>query len=393
MIMLGVLFPEEREKSIIENSKAGVSNAGNSFQWKVLRGLEQNLGKIPTIINVLPVGTWPKHYKVLNLQDQKWFYHGVQCYEVGCINLPLMKQIIRTQRIKKLLKENPDEEILLCTAYLPFLNAVGTLPKSCKVTAIITDIPEYYDMHRVSFIRGLLRKMNNKLVYRYMKRVDRFVLLTEQMKEPLCVGERPYIVMEGICDSQPAECGENDNDHLSILYAGRLNYRYGLGTLLDAFEQIQNDKLELWLCGSGEMEEEIKERAKKDSRIHFWGYLPHSEAVELQKKASILINPRTNEGEYTKYSFPSKTMEYMMSGKPTIMYKLDGVPDEYDQYLFYVQGDSVEALKETMESVCAMNQEERTGIAQSAQKFVAEQKNSTVQARRILELIREDKKC
>ena len=53
----------------------------------------------------------------------------------------------------------------------------------------------------------------------------------------------------------------------------------------------------MWLCGSGEMEEEIRAYAAQDSRIRFFGFLPHEEAVQLQKKATVLVNPRTNQGE------------------------------------------------------------------------------------------------
>ena len=38
------------------------------------------------------------------------------------------------------------------------------------------------------------------------------------------------------------------------------------------------------------------------------------------------VNPRQNNEEFTKYSFPSKTMEYLASGVPVVAYKLDGIP-------------------------------------------------------------------
>ncbi len=94
----------------------------------------------------------------------------------------------------------------------------------------------------------------------------------------------------------------------SVLYTGRLNRRYGLELLLQAVKEWQDTDVELWLCGSGEMEEEIRSYAAQDPRIRFFGFLPHEETVRLQRQATVLVNPRTNQGEYTKYSFPSKTM-------------------------------------------------------------------------------------
>ena len=64
----------------------------------------------------------------------------------------------------------------------------------------------------------------------------------------------------------------------------------------------------------------------------------------MQQQATLLVNPRKGHEEYTKYSFPSKTMEYMASGTPTIMYKLPGLPIEYEEYLVLLPDNSQETL-------------------------------------------------
>ena len=109
---------------------------------------------------------------------------------------------------------------------------------------------------------------------------------------------------------------------------------------------------------------------------------------KLQQKATVLINPRNNDGEYTKYSFPSKTMEYMLSGKPVIMYKLDGVPDEYDSYLYYIGGNTADDIKKTILEVLNKSEKELESFGQKAAEFVSENKNSVVQAKRILTLLK-----
>lgn len=391
MIFLGTLFQEEREREIIANSKAGVSNAANSFQWKMIQGLRENTKEPLIIINVLPVGTWPKHYKVCCLHDQTWEYEGEVCHEVGGPNLPIIKQLVRTVKVCKLLKQyRTENEIIAFTAYLPFLCACSGLESNRKVTAVITDIPEFYDMHRVSPLRKLLRKLHNKIVYHYMARVDRFVLLTEQMKEPLHVGDRPFMVMEGICDVPATVPAEENDAHFILLYTGRLNRRYGIGELLDAVEGLDDPELELWICGSGEMEQEIQTRSSKDPRIRFFGFVSHDESLLLQQRASVLVNPRTNEGEYTKYSFPSKTMEYMAAGKPVMMYRLDGIPAGYDPYLFYIPEENTESIRQTILRIKNMTPEERNLAAEKAREFVLSQKNKTVQMCRVLRFFKNE---
>lgn len=100
------------------------------------------------------------------------------------------------------------------------------------------------------------------------------------------------------------------------------------------------------------------------------------------------MNPRRNNEEFTKYSFPSKDIEYLSSGAPVAAYKLDGIPDEYDEYMIYVDGDGTEALRHQLQRVCAMSDEERRQAGMKGRRFVTERKNPAAQAGRILELFR-----
>ncbi len=385
MIILGTLFPENREKEIISASKKGVSNAGNSFQWNMIKGITDCSDESVTVINALPVGTWPRNYRRLLLGSGNWEYGGVAGHEVGCVNLPVIKQIQRMLKIRALLrKHDAEENILIFTAYLPALWAVNGIEKNKQVTAVITDIPEFYDMHAVSRFRSLLRKLHCRLVYRFMVRVDRFVLLTEQMKEPLRVGDRPYMVMEGICGDMDNNESAAEGETFSLLYTGRLNRRYGLGLLLEAMRQLEDPDIELWLCGSGEMEQEIRQYAKHDPRVRFFGFMPHEETLRMQKRASVLVNPRTSEGEYTKYSFPSKTMEYMAAGRPVMMFRLAGVPSEYDEFLTYIPEESAAAISDTIHRLKSMSAAELTRIGEKGRSFVLTYKSRQNQMRRVM---------
>ena len=391
MIILGPLFPEEREQEIISASKRGISNAANNFQWNLIKGIQANTDEPLIVINALPVGIWPKNFKIFHLKDTDWSCWNIVGHEVGCWNIPLVKQFIRMRKVRAWLKKYPCEsEILILTAYLPFLWAVNKLNPEYKVTAVITDIPEFYDMHQVSVFRKLLRRIHCKIVYHFMARVDRFILLTEQMAVPLHVGNRPCLVIEGMCAAAGAEVSAPNQPPFSLLYTGRLNRRYGLKYLLDAMENIDDSDIELWLCGSGEMEEEIKIRAKEDTRIKFFGFLPRDRVLNLQRHATVLVNPRTNEGEYTKYSFPSKTMEYMASGRPVMMFKLDGIPEEYDEYLTYISNESVASVCKTIYFLKSLEPCKLDELGAKGRDFVLRNKKREAQMKKVLDFINEE---
>ena len=390
MIFMGPLYQPELEKELMKEIPEGrLSNAANQYQADLLSGLAgavQNL----KIINVLPVGTWPKHYRSPLLRDRQWQFAGEKCFEVGCINLPVLKQWIRAKRISSFLKKrcNGETEVIIYSVYLPFLNAVQELPADVKVTLIVTDLPEYYDLGQTSFVKRILRKVNNHFIYKKLARVDRYVLLTEKMKERLPVGDKPYKIVEGIWNQKTCRQAElkESSERKVVFYAGTLHRQFGIMTLLEVFKCLEDDA-ELWICGAGDCEEEVKAEAEKDGRIRFFGYISSDEVEKLRSQATVLVNPRPNEGEYTKYSFPSKTMGYMASGKPVVMSKLDGIPDEYDEFLLYPRDDSIEAWTEVLEKVLSMSVEERTVIGEKGQRFVLENKNAVTQVRKILEMI------
>ncbi len=384
MIFLGCLFDRKNEEYYLKKSPRGLSNAAGAFQWACIDGFILNGEKLK-IVNVLPVGTYPKAYKDLILKDRIWEYNGEKHYEVGSINLPFFKQAQRARKIKKFLKNQSDKNIVIYSAYAPFLKAVYKLKKDYIVTLIVTDIPEYYDLQKTSFLRRFLRKLNNKKVYKYLKRIDKFVLLTEQMKDALSVNDRPYTVVEGIYSSNNEVSAEKSNKK-AILYTGTLMKKFGISNLLTAFDGIDGDDIELWICGSGEAEEEIKKLAKVDARIKFLGFVKREEALKLQKQATILVNPRQDKGVYTKYSFPSKTMEYLASGTPLVAYKLAGTPDEYDKHIFYVNGDTANDLKDTLVKVLTKSDAERTEFGQNAREFILNNKNAKTQTKKIIEL-------
>lgn len=387
MIFMGPMYRREQENEIQNNIRSGGSNAGTLFQWSLLDGLRENLGEGIGVINALPVGTWPKFYSRLLLPDEKWALDGTDCRQIGCVNLPFVKQLGRFRRVRKLILPLREEEVLLCTPYMPFLWALEKLHPSNRLTLLVTDLPEYADMHRVGSIQKWLRKIHNRMIYRHLKRVDRFILLTGQMAGPLGVGDRPCLVMEGIYGSvaqpQPAERSR------AILYSGRLNARYGLKDLLMAFAQLQDDSAELWICGNGEMEQQIRAAARRDERIRFFGFLPRQEVLALQSRASVLVNPRQNSGDYTKYSFPSKTMEYLASGNPVLMHRLDGIPAEYDAFLHYIPGSTPADLKTAIEEILNTDPELLRRQGREARRFILEQKSARVQTRRILQWMRE----
>lgn len=389
---LGPLYPEEKEQTALNIAKGTLNAAPNNFQLSLLKGFRENGIESLKIINVLPVGIWPSRCRSLVLRNEQWKFEKYECSEIGSLNLPLVKQWQRERRVRRTLRREvrAGDIILIYSAYLPFLRAVRRFPESVHICVIITDLPEFYDVGKTSFFRKKLRQMNSRLCYNALQRADSFVLLTEAMKEPLHVGNRPYVVVEGIAPAKTNTDVPYEAKHTNakvIFYSGTLCYQYGIRTLLDAFSMIADPDTELWICGSGEAENEIYERSKRDQRIRFFGFCSKNEVEQLRSQASLLINPRTAEGEYTKFSFPSKTMEYLASGIPVVMYKLPGIPDEYDPFLIYIRWNTAEDMKKVLADTLALPDSDRKEIGCKAREFVNTNKTPACQSQKIYQFL------
>lgn len=398
ILFVGFLYDKNIESELIENSKAGLQGAANTFQWGLVEGLEKCLHKHIDLCTTLPVGTYPRHYNKLFIRRRKWdFRKDSSTFEIGYINITFLKQFIRFKESIKIMEswiQDKDGEkiIILYSLYTPFLKALKQMKNKhnakIHVCLIVPDLPLHYGIQSpLASFHGILERIDGRQKINHLDWVDSFVILTQHMKGPLKIGQRPYIVIEGIVSSNPYYVQDfNYGDKKVILYAGTLQYKFGIDKLLRAFELLSYPNYELWICGSGEAEKEIINRCKSDSRIKFMGYVSKMEIYELQQNSNVLINPRTNDEEFTKYSFPSKTMEYMLSGKPVLMYKLDGVPDEYDQYLYYIKGSEPQDMADRIMEICEKPRSELDDFGQKARNFVLDNKSNEVQAKKIIDM-------
>ena len=250
--------------------------------------------------------------------------------------------------IKKLvLKENKKYDLIIAySAHEPFLEAAVYAKKlfpNSKICFVVPDLPQYMnlDANRPKMY-DFLKRIDIKRMNRLINDVDSFVILTEPMKDMLQVGSRPYIVVEGIIDSLPkaySEINQATSDIKTVVYTGKMNMAFGIKELVDSFMEIEGENYRLVLCGDGDAKEYVLQKAKEDKRIDYRGQVSPDEAKKVVENASVLVNPRPNDSEYTKYSFPSKNIEYLMSGKPVVAYMLDGMPYVYSDFIYPVNNE------------------------------------------------------
>ena len=401
MLFLGKLFPREREQEIKGKMKTGLQDAANALQWNLIDGMEENdIGRIK-VINYLPIDAYPNGYTdkfIEGFTFQHTDKYRADDINVHCCNIFGIKRFINIFYFKKYVKKwartpSDGKKVLFSytanSMFLTLARLAKSIDSSIEVACLIADIPEYSTTNTLTGFKKIYHDYEVKKCKTLYGVVDKYVLLTKHMAERLGI-KAPFIVMEGIATKPEEIMSDEATEKFGryILYTGLLNKKFGITTLLDAFCQMSDKSVKLILCGSGDAEDYIREKQAENPNIIFKGRVDRSEALALQKNATILVNPRQNNEDFTKFSFPSKNIEYLSSGVPTVAYKLDGIPDEYDDYIAYPEDNSPETLCRVLTSLMDMSDDERREIGARARAFVSESKNKTSQTKRIIDFLR-----
>lgn len=216
-----------------------------------------------------------------------------------------------------------------------------------------------------------------------------YVFLTESMNLVVNKKKKPYIIIEGVVDvrSRVGEKSTKKDNPKVVMYAGSLYERYGLKLLVNSFISLSPDNAKLVIYGSGPYEDTLK--SFSTNMIEYRGLRPTEEIVEAEHRATILVNPRPTNEEFTKYSFPSKNMEYMVSGTPLLTTKLPGIPADYYPYIYMFDEETVEGFSLKLSEILSLSEEQLNEKGMDAREFVLNNKNNHVQTNRILNLLQQ----
>jgi len=80
-------------------------------------------------------------------------------------------------------------------------------------------------------------------------------------------------------------------------------------------------------------------------------------------------------------------MEYMSSGTPLLAARLPGIPSEYYDYMFVMETGSSKEITRNLEELFQMPSEVLHEFGMKAKEFVIKEKNNTILAKRVIDLI------
>ena len=386
LLYMGYFCNEGLFDRLVESGSKS-SHARQQLETKLLNGLIEVLGeKKLEMISYLPL----MNKDIVAEFGKDEIYRGVNVRYLWCDKqniFSLLQAFYRNLIYIRQWAAGKESKVVLTYSSNPLHVIPLLLLKKIYKIKIVTLCSEVSDFRRkegISFIGRISRKVSSFLENSF----DGYVLLSKYMNEVINKKCRPYIVMEGIAGEVSEE--EEIEKKYAVLYAGGLTEDNGIMILLDGFVQAAIEGLELWICGDGPLINVVKKYDKQYRNIHYYGVISNQYVQRMEREAELLIAPRISKNHFTKYSFPSKTIEYMASGTPTVLTRLKGIPKEYFDYTYVLEDETVEGISGCLREIFHRERAERKEFGKKAQKFVLENKNSYVQAEKILHFLKNE---
>lgn len=369
---------------------------GQKYHGLFARGLAKNLkADSVTALSQPPIAK--------NFWKCKDYEAGVTYRYIPILHIPFLKQVFSFLysflfTLYWAIKHLGQDKVIICSVmrlyqYIPVQLAMKFF--TCTKVTVACDVPwmtllQVSNTHtRLSYKTRLSIALSKKVCASF----DLYILLTEAMNSILNPNQKPHIVIEGFSDVTMKKVANElalKNKKDVVMYAGGLNEAYGILNLVEAVKKSSNPDIELWLFGNGDLSQILQQET--NSRIKYFGGRSNKEVVQAEIEATLLINPRPTTGEYTHYSFPSKTLEYMASGTYTLTTQLAGIPSEYYNYCGIIDDFDTSGIQHAIEATLTLGRQELHHRGMQGKMFVLTQKNNVVQTAKVIDFINQFKR-
>ena len=387
---------EKTYKEVFASRTRQMIDPMQKFLLQIMRGLAADPDNTVESISVKPVSHSCYRGKKVDysIDNEKDIFFKYVAFKNGIVSRFISTYLSVYNKTRELLKEH-DQTVIITDPLNPYISMAArraAKKKGVKTIAIITDLPLFASkmkQRKENLFKRMLKTAFENISNNEARKYDAYIFLTDSMNEVVNTRKKPFIIIEGTAVSPEVNFRLSpQNTERVFVYAGGVYEKYGVKRLVDAFCSAQLENTVLNIYGDGTYVDELKDVCKNTPSVHYCGCVLNTELMAIESAADLLINPRFSDEEYTKYSFPSKTLEYLSSGTAVLSTKLKGIPKEYEPYLFWFDDESLNGMIQKLREINAMSDNALRTKGSIGQKFVLDNKNNIVQAKKIAELSR-----
>ena len=200
--------------------------------------------------------------------------------------------------------------------------------------------------------KSKIRKMYASISAKEFKQFDYVISLANSNKKYWSQNVKVMIMRGGINFEFFKNITEPRFDKtIRVMYAGLLSEVTGVDTLLNSIAKVRNKNVEFYISGKGPLENQVIEASKSDDRLHYLGFLDENEYFKKLNEMNIFVNPRNMLLGENRNNFPSKTLEYLATGRMIISTEFSGYEEFANSMIWYngTAEDLADTLVDTIE--------------------------------------------
>lgn len=336
--------------------------SNQNFHNKVIRSLMRHC-----CIEVISIRPFSRKYcNEYSLEASQKLTGRISWHYLAIPRHRLVKYVTcKKQAIELVSKMNTEDTVIITDTINPVVSTVANaLKKKFKlpVVGICTDSP--------SNISGTTKTFS-KAIFNMASNYDGYLALTSGLNLAFNRNNKPNYIFEGIIEDNLPQPIENSFGRY-LFFGGALMERYGIYNLIDAFKKIDDKDLRLLICGHHADQERLNSAIEKDWRIINLGIISNRKVMQLEMNAVANINPRPFSEDLDRFSIPSKTIEYLSTGNPTISVKNTKLKKTLGNNIIWAKTGEAPDLYDAIMKALSLSEEERKDFGTNARSKALE---------------------
>lgn len=340
--------------------KIPLNSSNQNFHNKLIRSLA--IKNQVEVISIRPYSV--SKTRVTSLKQETKIDGNITWHYLKRQGGKIMRSLIIAPQVKKILRgmDLSDAVFMTDTINTWVVRTVNKINEKYHrpVIGICTDSPSNISGTKRSYTLYLLQQA---------EKYNGFLALTEGLNDLFNPEGKPSYVFEGLVEDR-SFLKTNELNVPYFFFGGALMERYGVYQLIEAFNILKPKDIDLIICGHHVDKEMLKNAAKGNPHIKYLGLLPMNKVMEYESRSIACINPRPFTEDLDRFSIPSKTLEYMTSGRPVISVKNTVLMNKFPDEIIWLETANVSDIVHGMKQVLKMSDEEQEKMGEDAKNRV-----------------------
>lgn len=365
--------------------------AGNNSAKGIVLELKKNGLEPDLILAHFMQESFPKNKKLFFWGEHVVTKEGLKIKLLPFFNLTPIKQLILGVNVFFEILfwglKNSKKRKIVCSYNLTvppliFILSACRLIKAKKIAVA-------YDVHIPGGTapNDFKHRLDYNAYVKHLRSFDGLINIRQEISQELAPAVKSILVEPGISEQSFKILKENKKEKtnfFNIIFAGPLEERNGILEAIDSMKFIKDEDVRLNIMGDGKEKQYVLANAAADKRIVFWGWQPFEKVLKLYGEANVLLNLFMYKKLDSHYVYPSKLMECLASGVPTITTSFcKKIATDLKDKAFLLAGETPEEIAATIEKIKNTDRLILDEMTKKAQIYIEEEYSWAVQGKKI----------